>query len=99
VHETAPPAGSPVRFGPQVVLTKEEVFGACQALADAGRALVRSGGDAEADTLCSLFALLEERLVAVRPDPGPRTSGPGAHPPPTGGRVGGGSRGGGDVVP
>ena len=53
-----------VRFGPHVVLTKEEAFGACQALADAGRVLVRSGGAVEADHLCSLFALLEERLVA-----------------------------------
>ncbi len=53
-----------MRFGPQVVLTKEEAFGACQALADAGRLLVRSGGAVEADTLCSLFVLLEERLMA-----------------------------------
>ncbi|HVC66485.1 MAG TPA: hypothetical protein VND44_02735 [Acidimicrobiales bacterium] len=52
-----------MRFGTEVVLTKEEVFGACQALADAGRVLVRSGGAAEADTLGSLFALLEERLA------------------------------------
>lgn len=55
--------GRPVRFGPEVVLTKEEAFGACQALADAGRMLVRSGGAAEADVLSSLFALLEERLT------------------------------------
>jgi hypothetical protein len=48
-----------------VVLTKEEAFGACQALADAGRVLVRSGGCAEADSLGSLFVLLEERLVAT----------------------------------
>ena len=36
----APDAGSPlgVRFGTRVVLTKEEAFGACQALADAGEA-------------------------------------------------------------
>ena len=62
----APDAGSPlgVRFGTRVVLTKEEAFGACQALADAGAALVRTGGTAEADVLGSLFALLEERLVA-----------------------------------
>ncbi len=62
-------AGAPhphpeVRFGAQVVLSKEEAFGACQALADAGRVLVRSGGAAEADALGSVFALLEERLVA-----------------------------------
>ncbi len=53
----------PVHFGSRVVLTKEEAFGACQALADAGRVLVRSGGSAEADLLCALFSLLEERLV------------------------------------
>ena len=54
----------PVRFGTRVVLTKDEAFGACQALADAGRVLVRSGGVAEADSLGSLFELLEERMVA-----------------------------------
>jgi len=54
----------PVQFGVRVVLTKEEAFGACQALADAGRLLVRSGGHEEADSLGSLFDLLEERLVA-----------------------------------
>ncbi len=52
-----------MRFGTEVVLTKEEAFGACQALADAGRVLVRCGGAAEADTLGHLFALLEERLT------------------------------------
>jgi hypothetical protein len=46
-----------------VVLSKEEAFDACQALADAGRLLVRSGGLDEADSLGSLFDLLEERLV------------------------------------
>jgi hypothetical protein len=56
--------GGAVRFAPEVVLSKEEVFGACQALADAGRLLVRSGGAAEADVLCALFTLLEDRLVA-----------------------------------
>jgi hypothetical protein len=45
------------------VLSKEEAFGACQALADVGRVLVRSGGSAEAELLCSLFTLIEERLV------------------------------------
>jgi hypothetical protein len=52
-----------VQFGSRVVLTKEEAFGACQALADAGRVLVRSGGSVEADLLCSLFTLIEDRLV------------------------------------
>ena len=56
--------GGTVRFGTQVVLTKEEAFGACQALADADRVLVRAGGAVEADALCSFFVLLEERLVA-----------------------------------
>lgn len=53
----------PVHFGVRVVLSKEEAFVACQALADAGRVLVRAGGLEEADTLGSLFELLEERLV------------------------------------
>jgi hypothetical protein len=53
-----------VHFGVRVVLSKEEAFGACQALADAGRLLVRAGGHEEADSLGSLFELLEERLVS-----------------------------------
>jgi hypothetical protein len=55
----------PVHFGVQVILSKEEAFTACQALADAGRMLVRSGGLDEADSLGTLFDLLEERLVAI----------------------------------
>jgi len=54
----------PVHFGVRVILSKEEAFGACQALADAGRLLVRAGGLEEADSLGSLFELLEERMVA-----------------------------------
>ena len=61
---TPAPLGRPLRFSQRVVLSKEEAFRACQALADAGRVLVRSGGASEADTLGSLFSLLEERLVA-----------------------------------
>jgi len=61
--QPARPTPSPVRFGPLVVLTKEEAFNACQSLADAGRVLVREGGSTEADSLCSLFTLLEGRLV------------------------------------
>ncbi len=57
-------ATAPVRFGVRVILTKEEAFGSCQTLADAGRVLVRSGRAEEADSLGSLFDLLEERLVA-----------------------------------
>jgi hypothetical protein len=68
----APPAGAvvdrltpgAVHFGVRVILSKEEAFGACQVLADAGRHLLRTGGTAEADSLGSLFELLEERLVA-----------------------------------
>ena len=60
----APPI-APVHFCPSVVLSKEEAFSACQALADAGRVLVRTGGTDEADSLGSLFVLLEERLVTV----------------------------------
>jgi len=55
--------GRPVHFGGHVILSKAETFEACQALADAGRVLVRTGGFEEADTLGSLFELLEERLV------------------------------------
>ena len=57
-------AGDPVQFGIRVILSKEEAFGACQVLADAGRMLVRSGGVDEAASLGSLFELLEGRLVA-----------------------------------
>ena len=59
--------GVPVHFGVRVILSKDEAFGACQALADASRVLVRSGGVGEADSLGSLFELLEERLVAGWP--------------------------------
>ena len=59
------PSIAPVHFCPSVVLSKEEAFRACQALADAGRALVRTGGTDEADSLGSLFVLLEERLVTA----------------------------------
>jgi len=53
-----------VHFGVRVILSKEEAFGACQTLADAGRVLVRSGSAEEADSVGSLFELLEERLAA-----------------------------------
>jgi hypothetical protein len=58
------PSGAPtVRFAGAVRLTKDEVFGACQALADADRHLVRAGHHAEADALGDLFELLEGRLT------------------------------------
>jgi hypothetical protein len=56
-------SGAAIQFGVRVILSKDEAFGACQALADASRTLVRSGGLNEADSLASLFELLEERLV------------------------------------
>jgi hypothetical protein len=52
------------RFEPSVGLTKREAFGACQALADADRWLIRAGRTAEADALGDLFELLEDRLTA-----------------------------------
>ena len=64
VDSTTDLLGRPLRFSQRVVLSKDEAFRACQALADAGRVLVRSGGASEADTLGSLFSVLEERLVA-----------------------------------
>ena len=53
-----------VRFTPIVRLTKQEAFAACQALADADRALLQAGRSAEATALGDLFDLFEERLVA-----------------------------------
>ena len=53
----------PVRFQDSVSLSKGEVFGACQALADADRLLVRTGGRSEASALGDLFELLESRLT------------------------------------
>jgi len=73
----AEPTVGRLHFGPSVVLSKEEAFGACQALADAGSHLVRSGRGVEADALAGLFALLEERLSEPRPHP-PLPGGPGA---------------------
>lgn len=67
----AEPTVGRLRFGSSVVLSKEEAFGACQALADAGSHLVRSGRGVEADALAGLFVLLEERLSAPRLDPPP----------------------------
>jgi hypothetical protein len=47
-----------------VGLTKEEVFAACQVLADADRCLVRTGHLRQADALGDLFEVLEGRMVA-----------------------------------
>jgi hypothetical protein len=54
-----------IRFAPSVLLTKAEAFGACQALADADRQLLRSGRISEATALGDLFELLEQRLASV----------------------------------
>jgi hypothetical protein len=56
------PAHPRVLFGHDVVLSKGEVFGACQALADADRALLQAGRTDEAGALGDLFELLEQRL-------------------------------------
>jgi hypothetical protein len=83
---------TPTRFTASVRLSKDEVFSACQALADADRCLVRTGRLGEADALGDLFLLLEERLVAegdpAEPDPGgPGPGGPGpGGPGPAGGQ-------------
>jgi hypothetical protein len=73
----------PLTFGTTVLLTKAEVFGACQALADADRLLLRFGGTREASALGDLFELLEQRL-AVGPAVSPPTS---SSRPPGGTRV------------
>ena len=61
---------TPAWFTASVRLSKDEVFSACQALADADRCLVRTGRLSEADALGDLFLLLEERLMAGGADPG-----------------------------
>jgi hypothetical protein len=58
-------AGDRIRFAPSVLLTKAEAFGACQALADADRVLLKSGLTTEAAALGDLFELLEQRLASV----------------------------------
>lgn len=63
VGEAAPAGPDAVRFQDSVVLSKGEVFGACQALADADRLLLKAGGKSEASALGDLFDLLEARLV------------------------------------
>jgi hypothetical protein len=53
-----------VSFSTAVVLTKREAFDACEACAEAERALLRTGRAAEAGRLAALFELIEARLVA-----------------------------------
>lgn len=80
MNSVATPLGPGLRFAGTVQLSKHEVFAACQALADADRRLVRAGWLAEADALGALFALLEDRLVAVPADGGPAGAGRRAQP-------------------
>ncbi len=47
-----------------VVLTKREAFEACEACAEAERALLRTGRAEEAGRLAALFELIEGRLVS-----------------------------------
>ena len=62
-----PPA---VRFSPAVVLTKHEAFDACEACAEAERALLRAGREGEAGRIADLFALLEGRMMVGPPPTG-----------------------------
>jgi hypothetical protein len=47
-----------------VVLSKREAFEACEACAEAERALLRGGRGAEAGRIAALFELIEARLVS-----------------------------------
>jgi len=53
-----------MRFTTSVVLSKKEAFEACEACAEAERALLRTGRAAEAMRVAALFELLEGRLVS-----------------------------------
>jgi len=57
--------GEQVSFSTAVVLTKREAFEACEACAEAERALLRMGRAAEAGRLAALFELIEGRLVST----------------------------------
>jgi hypothetical protein len=52
-----------VSFAPRVVLTKIEVFEACEWLAAAQRLLLEHGHDEEAGWLGTLFEGLEDRVA------------------------------------
>jgi len=56
--------GDRVNFSSTVLLTKREAFEACEACAEAERALVRAGRSTEALRVAALFELLEGRLVS-----------------------------------
>ena len=63
-----------VRFSATVLLTKAEVFAACQALADADRELHRRGASECSAALGDLFELLERRLVDRAPRGRPQSA-------------------------
>jgi hypothetical protein len=56
--------GEHVTFSTAIVLTKREAFEACEACAEAERALLRTGRAVEAGRLAALFELIEARLVS-----------------------------------
>ncbi len=77
--DTTPPEGgspAPASMFLRVQLTKLEVFGACQALADADPVLVAAGHADEARALGDLFELLEDRLTGTSPPVGAVLRGP-----------------------
>ena len=59
-----------VHLAPAIVLTKDEVFEACDGLASAERLLEAGGHGAEASWAAGLLEQLEDRLAAQWPDDG-----------------------------
>lgn len=55
--------GERVRVSTAVVLNKREAFEACEACAEAERALLRAGRASEAARMAALFELIEGRLM------------------------------------
>ena len=55
--------GERVRVSTAVVLNKREAFEACEACAEAERALLRVGRASEAARMAALFELIEGRLM------------------------------------
>lgn len=58
-----PEAPAPLRFRSRASYAKDDIFGLCDALARAERALIRAGEPAEAARLSGAFDLLEGGLV------------------------------------
>jgi len=55
-------AAEPVRFASAVVLSKNEVFEICEALAEAEFAFLRAGRAAQSSRVALLFEMIEARL-------------------------------------